>query len=159
MRALVTACGQYRSKAMATRLTAWVKVPGRPYWALGSALKSIGQQRDKADLSILTEYLTDSSWWGWVRRDAQVALGMTRQPSAFAALIEHAGANEPLPQVRYVLPMAIAEAAQWLDRGQQDKAREVIEDLIEPNAARSILWGLLAWLTLGLNAPFQSSKS
>ena len=63
MRALVTACGQYRSKEMATRLTAWVKVPGRPYWALGSALKSIGQQRDKADLSILTEYLTDSSWW------------------------------------------------------------------------------------------------
>ena len=149
MNIVATACGQYRDPAVARALTHWLKRSEQPYLAQGAALKSLGAQRGKEHLPVLKAAAEDDSWWGWVRRDAHIALGNTREGEAFHFLLETLRRGSDLPQVQMMTALGLAEACQWLTDAERAQAMEAITDSTAGQGLRYCVTAARALVILG----------
>ncbi len=149
MQTLTAACGEYRQGSVAQALTEWLAQPGRPYLAKGAALRSLGAQRGEEQLEQIASYADEMSWWGWVRREAHVALGKTRTRAGFEMLLERVRRGGDVPQVGMMTTVALAESTRWLDETARSQAREAIIDATEGQGVRFCMTAASALVTIG----------
>ncbi|CAO3692350.1 unnamed protein product [Rhizopus microsporus] len=104
-----------------------------PYIAHGSALTSLGSQRNKDDLSYLIQVAQDDSKIGQhalVRSGALTALGKHRSKKAFEYLLERVESDkEPLRAKPFII-RALVESSPWQEELLQKQVNEILLKLI-----------------------------
>jgi aminopeptidase N len=149
MESLTVAAGTVRDTGVAQQLEDWLAVEGRPYWAQGGAMRSLGSQHDPAHLPTLLAKAEDQGWWGWVRRQAYLGLGQTRSAEAIELLLTRVEPDKEPAQVRQMAVMGLAQAARLADDATRARALDVIAARAHDPVNRVRLSTAAALATLG----------
>jgi len=149
MEVLTVAAGKLRDAGVAQQLEDWLAVEGRPYWAQGGALRSLGAQRDPAHLPTLLAKADDQGWWGWVRRQAFLGLGQTRSAEAIELLLARVQPENEPAQVRQMAVTGLALAARLADDATRARALDALVARAQDPSNRVRLSTAGALATLG----------
>lgn len=127
--ALTAAAHAHPEPAVAGALRAWLDTPGRPWRAQAEALKSLGRQRDDADVPRLEAAASGDGWWAWTQRGAVQGLGEHGSPDATEALLRLAEGDPLLEPAAAALGPALGAAANRCPRPLRARAQDALERL------------------------------
>jgi aminopeptidase N len=127
--ALTAAAHGHPEPEMALALRAWLDTPGRPWRAQAEALKSLGRQRDEADVARLETTARGDGWWAWTQRGAVQGLGEHATPAAAEALLRLATDASLLEPAVAALGPALGAAASRCPRPVRARAQDALERL------------------------------
>ncbi len=131
MLAVASACGEMRHARLAEALETFLKRPALPYMAHAAALVALGEQRDPTRSGALDLAATDNGWRAMVQAGALSGLGRTRTRAAYDQLLS-AVVYGALPEAaRPAALAALAEAASWQARPEQQQAAARLIELTQ----------------------------
>ncbi|MGC6508183.1 MAG: M1 family aminopeptidase [Myxococcota bacterium] len=126
--ALASALGNHPSHLSSESLHDFLERVDIGYMAREAALIAMGKQRFYVNWDDLMEGLSDTGWYGYVRRGATRALGHVKTQTAAQHLRDIVGSIQELPHIRMAACLALASSAKNL---KDDVRLEAVDALCE----------------------------
>jgi aminopeptidase N len=146
--AVLRAAGALRDPRLAQALQARLDA-GLPYRASAAALEGLGRQRAQAPLDELLRHSASVSFGGHVQSGALRALAATRRSEALPVLIEQSRVGATPFNARPASVFGLGELGRNLLRGERERARERLVDLLRDPVPRIRQAALMALGNLG----------
>lgn len=148
LESVMRAAGAHRDERIAAALKARVDA-GIPYRASSAALEGLGGQRAKAPFDDLVRRSSVAGFGGHVQSGALRALAATRRSEAVPVLVERSRVGATSNRARPAAASALGELGRTLERGERERVRERLVDLLRDPVERVRRAALQAIETLG----------
>lgn len=148
LEAVLRAAGAHRDGRVAAALRARLDA-GLPYRAASAALEGLGAQRGEAPFEELSRRSAVDGFGGHVQAGALRALAASRHPDALGLLLERSRLGATSDRARPASASALGELGRTLERGDRERVRERLIDLLRDPSERVRRAALLGLETLG----------
>lgn len=120
------ACGNHEDLQLREAILTKLKEPQLPYRAEMVLLHSLGKQRQREDIALLSEYAENSRWRNMVRAGAFLGLGASREESALEILLE--GVDHPVDffEEKVARLAALSDIQDWMPPHLQKRITQAL---------------------------------
>jgi aminopeptidase N len=142
---IASACGSHWDKEIAQSLSSFLSQSNIPYRAHANALVALAKQKDFCVEEHIYRAVDDQGWWGFIRKNAAMALGHRKTKKAADKLMSMAKDTSERSHVRADAFIGLAQCAKYFT--DQDKAEilAIIHNAVQDpiyrvrlNAARAL---------------------
>lgn len=122
------ACGSHRHGLLRNAILQKLKETDLPYRGEMALLSSLGKQKQKEDIDLLSSYTEKESWRNLARAGAYSGLGSSHNEDALEALIEGIDAPVNFFEEKMMRLMGVGELLDWLPTHLRKRAAQAICD-------------------------------
>jgi len=122
------ACGKHRHRLLRTAILEKLQQNDLPYRGQMALLESLGKQKNKTDVELLSTYAQKDGWRNLVRAGAYLGLGATHNEQAVQPLLEGVDAPVEFFDEKMARLIGIGEILDWLPPHQRKQAAQAICD-------------------------------
>ena len=145
LEAAANACGEHANPMLRAAILAKLQEAELPYRGQMALLNALGQQRNPADITVLSDYSKRSNWRDLIKAGAYLGLGSSRQEAAVEALLDDIQVPIHFYDSKVARLSALSKLREWLPTHLSKQLDQAICDAtndpsyyVQINAARNL---------------------